>query len=1107
MNHVYQVVWNETTQSMQAVSELGGFARKKSKSKKSSHLARTATLAVAGMVSLLAHAQLPTGGSVAAGNGSIAVNGNTMTINQATPKLVTNWQSFSVGAGKTVEFVQPSSSAVALNRVLGMDVSTIQGAIRANGQVFLLNPNGVLFTPTAQVNVGGLVASTLDVANDDFLAGRLRFNGSSTASVINQGQIKAADGGTVALVAARIVNTGNGQITADKGQVLMAAGSDVTLDLGGPVKVRVNEGALNGLIEQGAAVQADGGLVYLTAKAAGDLAATVINHTGITRARTLSTGESGSIYLMGGMTKDRIQVGGRLDASAPAGGAGGFVETSAAQVQLADDVRVDTRANNGQAGNWLIDPNDYVVDRLGANTGAALGSQLDTTNVTIQTTTQGTSGGNGDIYINDAVAKSAGSASNTTLTLLAERNVYIAKSISGAAGSPLNLVISARANGEASGNVEIWGGLPASVNSSSSTVPYATILKTYGGNVTIGGGDATASGYAIRSNGQAGVRLYNGAVIDASSDGGATLSVSNVNNWQGNRFFTYASAGSASGSGGDITIRGKGDSTAATYNWGVQIQNGSLATAGAGKVSIEGEGGNGGSAATAGNTNSWNVGSIGVLLERSANLLAQDGNITITGRAGSGYDRYGVASTESNKQIKTAGYLKIEGDSLLIRDGTLTLDVGRDSDIKTPIVSCAVAAVGCDAYTLTKQGAGILNLWGDAQAWDAARPANTRATATSGVFNDTAGKVNLILPGADLSTLNAATEGAKKLYAFSTLPPSLQLAMLNASSASPLMVYYVRPTAGSSVYGNAPSPVWSIYDDSAAGNLISSVSAQGTANWSGVTTTTGVGSYTVSYGGGLTTSTPGTFLMPGTAANWQVTRRPVSVTLNGVSSKSYEEADPASLASGFSAVTVNNDTLNLAGGLTRQAGELPGRYAVNVNRAVMDANNPNYSVSVENSYFYVNTVILRMDISIHKNWGQSDPSLAPVAVQFLGRNGWSPFMRLTELPWLTIPNLVRASGEKAGIYAFDRAGIKAAFIAANPNVIDNVVMSGNLTIDPLPGLLPGIVSRVFPLNLSKFNFSMPKLTLWGQHVKVSSTGVKHSIKKIALTNKKFKFTR
>jgi len=1112
MNHIFKVVWNESIQAWQAVSELSGSAQKKGKSqKKRRALRQTALTLMVLFMGMPAMAELPIGGLVRQGSANIQTNGTTMTIMQSTARLVTDWQSFSVGAGKTVEFVQPSSSAAALNRVTGADVSTIQGAIRANGQVFLLNPNGVLFTPTAQVNVGGLVASTLDMVNEDFMAGRLRLTGNSTASVVNQGQILTAEGGTVALVAARIVNSGAGQITADKGQVLMGAGSDITLDLGGAVKVRVDQGALNALIQQGAAVQADGGLVYFTAKAAGDLTATVINHSGTTRARTLATGESGNIYLMGGMAKDRIQVGGRLDASAPTGGNGGFVETSAARVDVAEGLRVDTRATSGLTGNWLIDPNDYRVQSSGGNiTGAELGAQLNTSNVTIQTVSQGSSG-SGDIFVQDAIAKSAGSNSNTTLTLLAERNISITKSISGASGSPLNMVFSARATGGATGSVEVVGGLPAGVSNSSSAQPYATVLRTYGGNITIGGGDASASGFAVRDTSldtfanpkyQAGVRIYNGAVIDASSDGGATLSVSNVNNWQGNRFFTYASAGSTSGAGGDITIRGKGDTTAVTYNWGVQIQNGSLATAGAGKVSIEGEGGNGGSAATSGDTNSWSVGSVGVLLERSANLLASDGNITVTGRAGTGYDRYGVASTESNKQIKTAGYLKIDGDSLLIRDGTLTLNVSRDSDIQTPIVGCAVGDVGCGAYTLTKLGAGLLNLWGDAQAWNAARPANTRATANTGIFNDAANKVNLVLPGADLGTLNAATEGAKKLFAFGTLPPNLELAMLNASSASPLLVYYIRPIAGSSVYGDAPNPSWGVYYDSMAGSVVTNVGTQGTANWSGVLPTTGVGSYALSYGGGLTSTTPGAFLLAGTAASWEVTRRPVSVAMTGGQNKLWGQADPAQLTTNFSAqATVNNDVLVLTNAVSRAPGELPGRYALTANQQSLNANNPNYalSLSIENPYLYVQTMLLNENnLNFVKRWGEQDPTLADVPMQFAASGEGFRFMKLSDFPGLVSTGFVRSPGEKIGLYAIDRIATQNLLMAANPGLFRSVGILGSnsLRIDPLPGLLPGLVSRVFPLDLPKSNLALSSLIVLRELVKVASTGVKHSVKKL-----------
>ncbi|HUW26803.1 MAG TPA: MBG domain-containing protein [Gallionella sp.] len=368
-------------------------------------------------------ANLPTGGQIVAGSGAISQSDTTLTVTQTTGRMAADWQSFSIGQGNTVNFVQPSASAVALNRVLGADVSVIQGALNANGQVFLVNPNGVLFTPTAQVNVGTLVASTLELSTDDFMTGNYRFNGNSSASVTNQGGIKAGTGGTVALIAARIENTGS--ITAPQGNVLLGAGSKVRLDLGGPVKIEVEVGALNTLIEQGGAIRADGGLVYLTAKAAGDLTSSAINHSGITEARSLATGEQGEIYLMGDMAHGTVNVSGMLDASplphageGPGERMGGFVETSAHNVNIADGTEV-------KADSWLIDPTNFTIragtdakttSGIGADTLAA---NLNTTSLKIETVAAGAE--NGDLHVNGAVTWS--SANKLTLSAHGDINI------------------------------------------------------------------------------------------------------------------------------------------------------------------------------------------------------------------------------------------------------------------------------------------------------------------------------------------------------------------------------------------------------------------------------------------------------------------------------------------------------------------------------------------------------------------------------------------------------------------------------------------------------------------------------------------------------------
>ena len=205
MNQIYRIVWNAAFGVYQAVAENGkaqgkGSAGKVARSARRAQRQSGSALAALAALATLAggipsHAvlaqSLPTGGSVVAGAGTIAQAGKVLTVTQTSSKLATDWQSFNIGAGNTVNFVQPSSSAVAFNRVLGNDVSVIQGALNANGQVFLVNPNGVLFTPTAQVNVGSLVASTLAISTADFMAGNYKFEGTSSNAIINQGNITA----------------------------------------------------------------------------------------------------------------------------------------------------------------------------------------------------------------------------------------------------------------------------------------------------------------------------------------------------------------------------------------------------------------------------------------------------------------------------------------------------------------------------------------------------------------------------------------------------------------------------------------------------------------------------------------------------------------------------------------------------------------------------------------------------------------------------------------------------------------------------------------------------------------------------------------------------
>jgi filamentous hemagglutinin family protein len=359
MNFIYRSIWNEKTGTFSAASENAKAAGKKSSSGTSATgaTARFALKALSFSMMLAAGGQvyaLPGGGVVAAGEATITGDANNMTISQATANTVINWQSFNIAQGQTVQFVQPGASSVALNRVLGSDPSSIFGTLSANGQVFLVNPNGVLFGQGASVNVGGLVASTLNISDSQFMAGDYTFAGNGTGTVLNQGTINA-NGGYVALLGAHVSN--EGVIMANLGTVALAAGNAMTLDMAGDglLNVTVSEGAVDALVENGGLIRADGGQVLMTGRGAGSLLKTVVNNTGVIEAQSFEN-RNGIIRLLGG-DNGTVLVGGTLDASGlSAGQSGGTVHVLGHQVAL-NDARINTSGDAG--GGTVLIGGDY----------------------------------------------------------------------------------------------------------------------------------------------------------------------------------------------------------------------------------------------------------------------------------------------------------------------------------------------------------------------------------------------------------------------------------------------------------------------------------------------------------------------------------------------------------------------------------------------------------------------------------------------------------------------------------------------------------------------------------------------------------------------------
>lgn len=306
-------------------------------------------LAIALFFTSLAQAA-PVGGVVSAGSASINTTSGNTTINQSTPKAIVNWQGFNIGVGESVRFNQPSTSAIILNRVIGPNGSSILGKLSANGRVFLINPNGILFGSGSQVNVGGMVASTQGITDANFLAGKYNFTGNSSAEILNQGTINSnADGGYIALLGANVTN--NGVINARLGTVALAAGNSFTLDVAGDnlLNVSVNEGAVNALISNGHLIMADGGQVLITTRGASSLLSNAVNNTGVIQAQSIGN-KNGLIILSAGTEGGSVNAGGSFDASGlGAGETGGRIHFLGESVSLSNaNVNASGNAGGGQ---------------------------------------------------------------------------------------------------------------------------------------------------------------------------------------------------------------------------------------------------------------------------------------------------------------------------------------------------------------------------------------------------------------------------------------------------------------------------------------------------------------------------------------------------------------------------------------------------------------------------------------------------------------------------------------------------------------------------------------------------------------------------------------
>ncbi|WP_418185769.1 GLUG motif-containing protein [Aliarcobacter vitoriensis] len=331
-----------------------------------------------GLISLVVASNLysaPSGGTVVSGNATINQNGNTTNINQSSQKASINWQDFSISKNETVNFNQPNANSITLNRVIGNEKSIIDGALNANGQVWILNSNGTLFGKNAKVNTSGLLVTTKELSDDDFQKGNYSFKGNSKESIENQGDINLNDKAYTVFVANSVIN--NGEIKVHKGNVHLVGADEfsITLNENQNISLKVTKGTLNSLVENNNLIVANGGNVYLTTNAKNELLKGVVNNTGIIEAASLDDLQSEVILFAHGGTAN---IDGEIKAK------NSFVETSGENLSVKDSFKIT-------ANKWLLDPVNMTIEANGGsdfNSGSvsatAIQNALSGTNLELQ---------------------------------------------------------------------------------------------------------------------------------------------------------------------------------------------------------------------------------------------------------------------------------------------------------------------------------------------------------------------------------------------------------------------------------------------------------------------------------------------------------------------------------------------------------------------------------------------------------------------------------------------------------------------------------------------------------------------------------------------------
>ncbi|MDB5415935.1 MAG: hypothetical protein JWR10_4270 [Rubritepida sp.] len=329
-------------------------------------------------------AQQPQGGQVVAGSASISRTPGQTTINQSTDRAAIDWRTFNIGRDQTVQFQQPGTGSVTLNRVTTPDPSQIAGSIIANGQIAIVNQSGVVFHQGSQVNAAGLVVSTANISNEAFMrGGRMAFDqpGRPDARIENNGTITVREAGLAALVAPQVANRGT--ITARMGRVVLAGAETSVVDFHGDgllsleITSPVRQAPTNGeaLVTNTGTITATGGTVQLTASAVDGIVQDLVRAGGRISADTdAATGRTGRVVVSG--TGGAVRIEGEVSAQGLAAGTrGGDVQILGDRTWIAPGAVVNASGRTGGGTVALgVTPQGAPTRRLARRTGVAQGA-------------------------------------------------------------------------------------------------------------------------------------------------------------------------------------------------------------------------------------------------------------------------------------------------------------------------------------------------------------------------------------------------------------------------------------------------------------------------------------------------------------------------------------------------------------------------------------------------------------------------------------------------------------------------------------------------------------------------------------------------------------